>query len=79
MEIRSVIVTIVAVTLGVMMCGSLLIPIASDVMADLTRTDGNGDLIIADGDTWAAMVGVVVLVSLISLIVVALYSYTEKR
>ena len=55
--------------LGVMLCGSLLIPIASDVMSDLTDA-GEG--------TWASMVGVVVLVSLVSLVVVALYSYSEK-
>lgn len=52
-----------------MLCGSLLIPIASDVMDSLTEA-GEG--------TWASMVGVVVLVSLVSLVVVALYSYSEK-
>lgn len=69
MEIRTVVTTIVAVTLGVMLCGSLLIPIASDIMKDLSD---------AGEDTWSAMVGVVVLVSLVSLVVVALYSYSEK-
>lgn len=69
MEIRTVVTTIVAVTLGVMLCGSLLIPIASDIMDDLTE---------AGESTWASMVGVVVLVSLVSLVVVALYSYSEK-
>lgn len=69
MEIRTVVTTIVAVTLGVMLCGSLLIPIASDIMDDLTA---------AGESTWASMVGVVVLVSLVSLVVVALYSYSEK-
>lgn len=69
MEIRTVVTTIVAVTLGVMLCGSLLIPIASDIMQDLSD---------AGEDTWSAMVGVVVLVSLVSLVVVALYSYSEK-
>ena len=42
-----------------------MIPIASDVMDDLTA---------ADEGTWATMVGVVVLCSLVSLVVVALYS-----
>lgn len=69
MEIRTVVTTIVAVTLGVMLCGSLLIPIASDIMKSLSD---------AGEDTWSAMVGVVVLVSLVSLVVVALYSYSEK-
>lgn len=69
MEIRTVVTTIVAVTLGVMLCGSLLIPIASDIMDSLTD---------AGETTWASMVGVVVLVSLVSLVVVALYSYSEK-
>lgn len=70
MEIRTVVTTIVAVTLGVMLCGSLLIPIASDVMDDLADKGF---------DTWSSMVGVVVLVTLVSLVVLALYSYTEKK
>ena len=69
MEIRTVVTTIVAVTIGVLLIGSLLIPIASDVMEDLNA---------ADEGTWATMVGVVVLCSLVSLVVVALYSYSEK-
>ena len=45
-----------------------MVPIVSDVMASLS----------ADHPTWATMCGVIVLVSLVGLIIVALYSYTEK-
>lgn len=69
MQIRAVISGVIAVTIGVLLVGSLMVPIVSDVMAQLTE-DGH--------TTWATMCGVVVLVSLVGLVVVALYSYTEK-
>lgn len=68
MDVKTVVTTIVAITIGVMLIGSLLIPIASDVMADLEGTHSN----------WANLIGVVVVVSIVSLVAVALYSYTSK-
>lgn len=62
--------TIVSVTIGVILVGSLLIPTASEVIDDLTA---------AGQDSWASLVGVVVVMTLISLVVVALYAWTSKN
>lgn len=69
MEVRQVVTTIVAVTVGVMLTASLLIPIAQEEMAEL-EAQGFGN--------WSNLVGMVVVVTLISLVVVALYAYTSK-
>lgn len=69
MQIKAVITGVIATTIGVLLIGSMMVPIVSDVMAQLTD-DGH--------TTWATMCGVVVLVSLVGLVVVALYAYTEK-
>lgn len=68
MEVRTVVTTIVAVTIGVMLTCSLLIPTAQDEMEKLTQQGL---------DSWSSLVGLVVVVTLISLVVVALYSYTK--
>lgn len=70
MEVRDVVTTIVAVTVGVMLTASLLIPIAQEEMAELDA-QGFGN--------WSNLVGMVVVVTLISLVVVALYAYTSKK
>lgn len=70
MDVRTVVITIVSVTVGVMLTCSLLIPIAQEQI-DALNSSGQS--------SWAALVGVVVMVTLISLVVVALYSYTDKR
>lgn len=68
MEVRTVVTTIVAVTIGVMLTCSLLIPTAQDEMAKLSEQGL---------ESWSSLVGLVVVVTLISLVVVALYSYTK--
>ena len=70
MDVRTVVMTIVSVTIGVILVGSLLIPTASEVIDDLTA---------AGQDSWASLVGVVVVMTLISLVVVALYAWTSKN
>ena len=62
--------TIVSVTIGVILVGSLLVPMASDVMSQLTE---------AGQTSWSALVGVVVTIVIISLVVVALYAVTSKN
>lgn len=69
MEIRAVVTSVIAVTIGVLLIGSLMVPIVSDVM----------DTLATDHPTWATMCGVVVLISFVGLIIVALYSYTGKK
>lgn len=68
MEVRTVVTTIVAVTIGVMLTCGLLIPIAQDEMAKLDEMGLT---------SWSSLVGLVVIVTLISLVVVALYAYTK--
>lgn len=71
LSINSVVITIIAVAIGIVLIGSLLAPIATDVMADLTDIGG-------EAATWANLVSVVVIVSVIGLIVVAVNNYTKN-
>ena len=71
LSINSVVITIIAVAVGLVLIGSLLAPTANDVMGDLANL---GD----DGASWANLVGVVVIVSILGLIIVAVNEYTKK-
>lgn len=78
LSINQVAITIVAIAIGLVLIGSLLAPIASDVMAQLIATDGSGNLIYENGESWSSLIGVVVIVSIIGLVVVAINSYTKN-
>lgn len=71
LSINSVVITIIAVAVGLVLIGSLLAPTAQGVMDDLTALGG-------DGASWANLVGVVVIVSILGLIIVAVNEYTKK-
>ena len=71
LSINSVVITIIAIAIGIVMIGSLLVPTAVNVMGDLTLL---GD----DGASWANLVGVVVVVAILGLIIVAVNQYTKK-
>lgn len=71
LSINSVVITIIAIAIGIVMIGSLLSPIAVDTMASMTNL---GD----DGATWANLVGVVVIMAILGLIIVAVNQYTKK-
>ena len=71
LSINSVVITIIAIAIGIVMIGSLLAPTAVNVMGDLTLL---GD----DGASWANLVGVVVVVAILGLIIVAVNQYTKK-
>ena len=71
--VNTVVLTVVAVSVGLILIGSLLAPIASDVMADLIDNYGS------DGQRWADLIGVTVIVSILALIVLAINSYTKDR
>lgn len=68
MEVRTVVTTIVAITIGVLLIGNLLVPQAQEVIDSLNESGQ---------ENWGMLVGVVVLVSIISLVVVALYAYDK--
>lgn len=78
LSINQVAITIVAIAIGLVLIGSLLAPVASDVMAQLVAVDKAGKPIFAQGQSWSSLIGVVVIVSIIGLVVVAINSYTKN-
>lgn len=81
LSINQVAITIVAISIGIVLIGSLLAPVASDVMAQLTATtivDGKVVALYEEGESWAKLIGVVIIVAIIGLVVVAINSYTKK-
>lgn len=66
MDVKDVVTTIVAITVGVLLIGTLLVPQAQTVINTMNEKDQEG---------WASLVSVVVVVSIISLVVIALYAY----
>lgn len=71
LSINGVVITTIAIAIGLVMIGSLLAPIAVDVMADLADMG-------TDGATWASLVGVTVIMSILGLIIVAVNNYTKR-
>lgn len=71
LSVNAVVLTILAVAIGIVLIGSLLAPIAADVMTDLNGMGG-------DGDQWAQLVGVTVVCSILGLVILAINSYTRK-
>lgn len=70
MDVRSTVITIVSVTIGVILVGSLLVPQAASVIEKLQNED-HGD--------WASLVSLVVTITIIGIVVAALYMYTSSR
>ena len=68
MDVRTTVMTVVSVTVGVILVGSLLIPQCAQVISDLQT----------DHPEWAALVSLVVTITIIGLVVAALYMYTQK-
>lgn len=81
LSINQVAITIVAISIGLVLIGSLLAPVASDVMAQLTATEvvnGSTVAVFENGESWSSLIGVVVIVAIIGLVVVAINSYTKN-
>ena len=78
LSINGVTTTVVALAIGLVMIGSLLAPIAQDVMDDLTHETG-GIADFTEGATWASLVGVVVLFCILGLVIVAVNNYTKSK
>ena len=78
LSINGTVLTIVSVAVGLILVGSLLAPIAQDVMDDLTH-ETNGVADYTDGATWASLVGVLVLFAIIGLLIVAVNGYTNGK
>ena len=78
LSINGVTTTVVALAIGLVMIGSLLAPVAQDVMDTLTHETG-GVPDFTEGATWASIVGVVVLFSIMGLLIVAVNNYTKSK
>lgn len=78
LSINGVTTTVVAVAIGLVMIGSLLAPIAQDVMDTLTHETG-GVADFSEGATWASLVGVVVLFCIMGLLIIAVNNYTKSK
>lgn len=70
MEVRNVVMSIVSITVGILLVGSLLAPQAASVMEQLTNLNQGG---------WASLVGVTVVLVIISLILIALLGFSSKK
>ena len=69
MDVSSVVLTVIAVTVGVMLIGTLLIP-QVDIVVNNIKTDHKD---------WADLLSVVVICSIIGLVAVALYAFKSSR
>lgn len=76
---NEVVLTVVTISVALVVIGSILAPIAQDVMDDFTATDTSGNPIYENGASWASLVGVVVLMSVLALVLVAINGYTKNR
>ena len=70
MDVRTTVMTIISVTLGVILVGSILVPQSVTVIDEL-NDEGHGD--------WASLVSLVVTITIIGIVVAALYMYTSSR
>ena len=69
MDVSSVVLSVIAVTVGVMLIGTLLIPQVDIVVGNITT----------DHKDWADLLSVVVICSIIGLVAVALYAFKGNK
>lgn len=72
LSVNAVVLTIMAVAVGLLMIGSLLAPISADVITQLLGIEDYGE-------TWANMVSATVVFTILGLVILAVNSYTSKR
>lgn len=78
-DASSVVLTVVTLAVALVVIGSVLAPIAQDVMDDFTSKDANNVPIYENGESWASLVGIVVLMSVLALVLVAINGYTKNK
>lgn len=78
LSISGTVMTICCVAIGLVLCGSLLAPVADSVMSTLTHETG-GVPDFAEGQTWASLIGVCVLFCILGLVIVAVNGYTNGK
>ena len=78
LSINGTVLTVISVAIGLIMVGSLLAPISQSIMDQFTHETG-GVADYTEGATWASLVGVLVLFSIIGLLIVAVNGYTNGK
>lgn len=72
MDINSVVLTVTSVAIGVILVAELLIPIAQNEIDILDATEGIDP-------AWSSLIGVVVTLSIVSLLLVAINGFMGRR
>lgn len=70
MDVKGTVMTVISVTLGVILCGSVLVP-QSQTVIDQLLDDGQNQ--------WASLISLVVTLTILGLVVAAIYMYTSSR
>lgn len=78
MDVSSVVMTIVSITIGVLLIGSLMLPQITSLMSKLSGEE-SAENPLGGHDDWASMLGVLVICTIIGLIAVALYAFKSKN
>lgn len=78
LSINGTVTTIVAIAIGLITIGAVLAPVAQDTMDKLTHETG-GVADFTDGQTWASLIGVLVLFAILGLLIVAVNGYTNGK
>ncbi len=78
LSLNGTVITIVTLAVSLVLIGSLLAPVANDVMQTLEHETG-GVPDFEDGASWASLVGVVVLFAIMGLVIVAVNNYTKSK
>ena len=67
MDVRDVVLTIFSITLGIMLVGYLLVPVATDVVGTIANP------------TWQTLVKLVVTFSIVLLLLIAVYGFSGEK
>lgn len=78
-DASKVVMTVVTIAVALVVIGSVLAPIAQDVADQFTALDDNNAPIYDNGESWASLVGIVVLLSILALVLVAINGYTKSK
>lgn len=70
MDVKGTVVTVISVTIGIILCCTVLIPQSGNVINGMSPEDKA---------QWGGLVDLVVLLTVLGLIVAALYMYTNAR
>lgn len=70
MDVKGTVVTVISVTIGVILCCTVLIPQTDLVLDGMSESELS---------QWGGLIDLVVLMTILGLVVAALYMYTSSR